>query len=362
MVAPAKKVLAAVQSKDSVIYVQTRKIKVSRKEWQDSVFEYRYHFNKKGPIRNAWIGLHYATMPAMFTDSLGTEERHEGFNFQMMSGNLRPHKSIGIYAGFDWGMMFYGRTPNSNVVINTQNEESGYTRLKNNSMDLMFKLHVEYANSPVVPYINASLGTRFYYTNQRVRSYLALKDNESGTTHNAAFTASLMAGLGVGARVKLAPRVSLDARYDYMIGTKTSQVDLQRSRFNGLNYNLVKRSLTPSHSMLRLGIILDLSGETRERVLKKPGHYKEVYYDSLIVENVSDSSVIVLPCECNCKESTLSKKKEDSKRTPKGNDEEKEKKKKLPRIQWDPGSDGSSGGGSSKGSFPGIKTPPPVQK
>jgi|GEM_PF-3316647 len=287
--------------KDSITKKITQKnIVLVKQKWVQDQYSTVCKYDPKGPIKDFWLALHYTDQYS----TNNTSSNSKGFNFQMMSGNLKDWKDVGIYAGFDWGMQFYGKTPNHQVVINTVNEDSGYTRLRNNSTDFMFKFHLEYAKHAVIPYLNATMGTRLYYTNQKTASYLKLKDNESSSTQNVDLNASLMAGVGAGVRVKVVPRVSIDFRYDYLLGAKTKQVDLQNSSFNGLNYQVNKNTFNPSNGMLRFGIIFDLSEEKCQKQLVTPGHYENVSYDSLVIEQQGDSSIIVLPCNCPCDDKT----------------------------------------------------------
>jgi len=334
------------------VTVTQKKIKIVKKRWVEDYYTTHYYYDGSKPIKEFWMGGHFTNQ----TPDADWKSTNTGFNFQMMSGNIGKSEKFGLYAGLDWGMMFYGRTPNSNMIINTVNEDSGYTRLRNNSMDFLFRLHYEYPKHRVVPYANISLGPRFYYTNQKVASYLNLADNESQTRHNADFTASFTAGAAVGARVKVAERVSLDMRYELMYGTQTKQVELDKSTFSGLTYQLSKRTFNPNYNMIKVGVVIDLSSERKEKKLVE-GHYIEESYDSLIVESTNDSTIIVIPCDCDCTEKSAQQSR--NKNILNNNEEEDdddEDRTWVPRS----GSSGSSKG--SKGSFPGIKTKPPVLK
>ena len=342
--------------------ILTRVVKMKRQEWVPEHYEYEYYYNDQLPIKDFWFGVHYATQNQFNTSN----DWRSGFNLQFMSGDISKKKenAWAVYAGLDWGMMFYGRSSNTNVVINTVNEDSGYTRLRNNSTEFFYRMHFEYAKHRVVPYFNFNIGPRLYYTNQKVASYLNLTENESQTRHNADLNVSMMAGIGVGTRVKVAPRVSLDLRYELMYGTRTNQVDLENSSFNGLSYNLVRRSFNPNQQMVKFGVIIDFSEERREKKLVE-GYYRTVTYDSLVVENTTDSTVIVIPCDCNKKRSSVSTNSANADENNNKNcdEEEEENPSIIDTIIRSSGS-GSSGGssGGGKGSFPGIKSKPPVLK
>lgn len=348
--------------------IKTQSVKVIRKTWVNDQYKQEWVYDGKGPIKDFWFGFYYTQQG----QDLSFDNYNSGFNLQMMSGNLKKYENVGIYAGLDWGMLFYGKTPNSQVVINTTNQDSGYTRLRSNSMDLHFKVHAEYAKYDVIPYVNFHIGPRFYYTNQKVASYLNLADNESQTHNNADFSTSLTAGAGIGTRVKITPRISLDARYELLVGTKVDRVDLGNSSFNGLRYQLAKNTVSPEYSALRIGIVIDVSEGHYKKTLVKEGHYVESY-DSLIVQrSIKDtSSIIVLPCNCSCDNESKSEPVEVMEITELDSTNTEEKNiirilRNIGDVLDDVGDDaGNSGGGSSgggKGGFPGIKTNPPVLK
>ncbi len=101
-------------------------------------------------------------------------------------------------------------------------------------------------------------------TGQKVASYLDLKDNESSSSHNVSASATLLYGAGIGARVRIARSVSLDARYEILWGTPVKVVDMRNSSFNGLNYSLKMQDIEPVYSHFKAGIIFDLYTSKRE--------------------------------------------------------------------------------------------------
>ncbi len=110
--------------------------------------EYEYITLPREKNMGFWIGMHYTMQQAQFDmpwDSTGSLKKSSGFNIQFMSGDVMRNRYWAAYGGLDWGMQFYGRTPNSNVVLNTMNEDSGYTRLRSSSMDFLIRGHWEYA-------------------------------------------------------------------------------------------------------------------------------------------------------------------------------------------------------------------------
>lgn len=354
----AKVIKAAESIKDSALAstkapVKTVSKAIIYKTWVPDRYEYEA-IEKNGNIRQGWIGLHFTEQYSMMNtpwDSSKMLKRSQGFNIQLMSGNKLSSDHWAGYAGFDFGMQFYGRTPKSNVVINTVNQDSGFTRLHSNSLDFMFRAHLEYNKHKLVPYITGFAGPRFYSTGQQVASYLTLKDNESSTSNNVSLTAALMAGVGVGARLQISQTVSLDARWEITAGTRTKVVNTSGSKFNGLNYNLDKRDINSNFGQFKFGVIFNLSETEYTKKLVEPAHY-ETRTDSVIME-VSDTGKIFVKCKpCNC----------ENNRTSEQSLEDTEQR--IPEIiKTEPtrintsGSSGSGSSGGSKGSFPGIKPP-----
>lgn len=353
-----EKVVAVVKDSSLLKPVSQKVTKaVIYKQWVDDRYEYE-EVDKEGSIKDGWIGLHFAEQYSHMKtpwDSMGILKRSQGFNVQFMSGNKLSSENFGGYYGFDFGMQFYGRTPKTNVVLNNTSQDSGFTRLYSHSLDFMFRGHFEYSKHKLVPYVTFFGGPRFYSTGQRVTSYVPLKDNESSMTNNVSLTATLMAGVGLGARLQLTPGVSLDARYEWTAGTKTKIVNTGGSTFNGLNYNLDKREINSNFGQLKVGVIFNLSETEYTKKLVEKGHYVE-RVDSIVVDQ-SDTGKIMLPCNCKpCDKNTTT-----SEMHPTSTEE------RIPEIintgsngTTRTGTGGGSGGGSKgKGSFPGIKPPAP---
>jgi hypothetical protein len=146
-----------------------------------------------------------------------------------------------------------------------------------------------------------------------------------------------------------------------MFGTKTKQVDLDKSTFNGLSYSLVRNEFNPNNQLFKVGLIFDLSEDRREKKLVE-GHYVTVSRDSVVVENTSDTTVIVIPCNCDCDEEK--KKQKTSAKTNESEEDNDDEDKSLLEKILESGTNGSGGSnsGGGKGSFPGVKSKPPVLK
>lgn len=313
----------------------------------------------KGP----WLGIHF-TMQYPETPKLQDSNRQNaGFNFQIMSNNMLDRHDFGLHLGGDFGMQWYGRTKNYGVVLNNTELDSGFTRLSTHSFDFFFRGHFEYGRFRLKPYVNAFAGPRIYGTTQYTEAYHQKTDYENSSNTNAFTSASLMYGGALGARLAVSKHVSLDLRYEFMQGTTTQMVDLDKSTFNGLsNFQVSKFRVDPVYSQIKFGVLFDLWDEHTEETVKNNEVVEETeyyYYDS--------STQQYIKVNCKCKETPQSS--DSTQTTPKAKpspflpEDEVEPTDNRSPIQLIPGAgrsrsgSGSSGSGSSgsRGSFPGIK-------
>lgn len=292
-------------------------LRSSRPAWHKPALNNRLWQNFYAPVfpkgksyafRDGFIGIHF-TWQEPITERLSDSNRQNaGFNLQFMSRNLSKVRPFGAYLGLDWGMQFYGHGPKTNVQLKTNAGDSGWTRLSTYSMDFMARGHFEYARFRVVPYVNAFAGPRLYSTNQRVSSYLPLKDNESTDHSNAATSLSFMYGAGAGLRVRISNVVSLDARMDWMTGTPVNMVDLDKSSFTGLNYNLSRYKVTPEYYQFRFGVLFNVGDDKSDDDHRQARDYTDPipsyqpepsavyeYYDS-----TSGKWLEIPMCPCTC--------------------------------------------------------------
>jgi hypothetical protein len=327
---------------------------ITHEVWVEDRYEYTY-LKPKYDIEDFWIGIHYTQQrpenQPLF-DSMGLKDVAHGFNIQFMSGNLLKGEYWAIYGGLDWGMQFYGRSEQSEVIINSTNQDKGLTHLSSSSMDFLARFHAEYAQFPIIPYINIAGGPRILMTGQHTSALLNSTDYESNNSDNIANDATLMGSLGVGLRVKISPHVSLDARYEQFYGGKAEVVDLHNSQFKGAEYTLSKNKISHNGSQLKFGFIFDLSQHEEEKKLVEPGHYEtktERYY-----LDANDTNKIIQPCPCGpCDE-----KEDNSSRNiyEQGGVEEPSSGTQTRTIRTINTGSGSSGGG--KKAFPGVKSKP----
>lgn len=312
--------------------------------------------NSQKTVSEGFIGLHFTGQK-----NRGADTGSAGFNLQLMSGNRLTNPYWGLYGGVDWGMQFYGKSKKSNVALNNTRGDSGFARLRSHSMDFLGRGHLEYARYALIPYINVMAGPRIYATNQQVASYVQLKETESSTSNNVHTSVSMMYGFGAGLRLRLSPVVSLDARYEWINGSKVKQVDLSNSSFNGLSHELRYYTSKPRQEQFKFGILFDISETQYEKKLIKEGYYKVTTIDSLQID-AKDSNKIYLPCNCGpCPGSSnvtypASKEGDEVIVYPRTREYKQEDNSSEPRTRSNSNSSGSSG---SKGAFPGIRPPAP---
>lgn len=328
-------------------------------------------WEKYSVFRAPWVGIHFAMQNPISEELQDSGRQNAGFSIQIMSSNLLKNSDLGAYLGGEFGMQFLGRGPKSQVVINTVHQDSGYTRLNSMSMDFFMRGHLEYGRFFIKPYLNFMAGPRIYTTGQHTESYMKLTDYENSDQSNVHTSVSLMAGAAIGARVRIAPLVSLDARWEYMRGTAVNLVNLDKSEFNGLSYTLSKFNATPEYSQFKVGILFELSDNSPKED-KRYTQYNQsemsslsntttnIYYDSTIKQFVE--------CKCTCTKTPLGSENNSStdnagKRSSSGTevqfrterDLDPSNDRKDSRVTPDISVGGSGSSGSGKKAFPGIK-------
>lgn len=267
----------------------------------------------KYTMQNSSIGI-YFTGQKPFQDSSTLLRRSFGFNIEVQSRNLfTSSNTFAAYVGVDWGMLWYGHTDNTIVAINTTNLDSGFTRLNMSSMDFLLNGKLELGTaSPIHPYINGFIGPRLYFWQQYTESFMHLTDYENSSSNNAHTSATINYGIGGGVRVRLGNYVHLDARATVMKNSSLKMVDMTKSNFDGLKYNLVTKFHEPLYSQIRVGVIFELgdhenynerndnpvynSSSTNNTTNNNNTNQQYLYYyvDSL------GNPVKCVPCPCNC--------------------------------------------------------------
>lgn len=246
-----------------------------RPDWSASLENTQNHFDKPlnllsaapnlkptgnsrlNTMRYGSLGL-YFTGQAPYQDSASFLRKSFGFNLEINSKNLLESDKWAAYLGIDWGMQWYGHGSNTIVALNTTNADSGFTRLNMSSMDFLVNGKLELGgNLPFHPYLIGFAGPRLYFWQQHTESFIPLKDYESSSSNNAHTSATINYGAGLGARVRLSQYVHLDARATVMKNSNLKMVDMDKSSFDGLKYNLVTKYHEPSYYQLRLGVIFE---------------------------------------------------------------------------------------------------------
>ena len=335
-----------VQAAKSVLDSPSVQKPMVMKYWVDTTYTYVYK-EKTGAIDDFWMGM-YFTGQDFIQDSVGLPSRSYGFNFQFMSGNLLSAENIGLYGGLDWGMQFYGKSESHDIELNSSTQERGLTQLAQLSNDLQLKLHLEYAQFPIIPYVNAFAGPKIFSTSQYAESFQSSNEYETSNRINVQNKAAFTYGYGLGARVRINSHISLDGRYEWQMNPGVDVASLSQSRFNGRSFDLQNDRLTSGFGQFRFGVVFDLSARDYDKVVDEPGHYEEVIYENVPVQQ-GDSSTIILPCPCKpCDDNTDSEWDNDNPYMRGGSG------------GWNGsggGSSGGSGSGGSSGGFPGISSP-----
>jgi hypothetical protein len=270
--------------------------------WYDDRYEY-IERNEIKSVQDGFIGIHFTAEKPKVADSFSS-----GFNVQLMSGNRLKSSHWGLYAGFDFGMQFFGKGKTSGVILNNTNQDSGFTKLRSSAVDLLGRAHFEYAKYPVIPYFNLAAGPRLYNTSQVVGSYTPLQNTESNTTSNSVHTSvSMMYGFGAGLRIRVSPVVSFDIRYERFAGTPVKKVNMNESQFNGLQYDLKIEKIKPQNEQIKFGLLFDISERDYDKKIIEKGHYQLTSYDTIVTDK-NDTGKVFIPCNClPCNTSSINK-------------------------------------------------------
>lgn len=309
-------------------------------------------------FRGPWMGIHFTLQNPELPILMDSNRQNAGFNWQFMSNNLIPRHEFGAYLGFDFGMQFYGHGKNYGVVLNNTELDSGFTRLNTTSFDFFVRGHFEYAKFRLKPYVNGFVGPRLYSTNQYTEAYHHKQNYDNSSSNSVATSGSLMYGGALGARYAISKHVSLDLRYELMQGTETRLVDLDQSAFSGIStFNLNKFKAAPAYSQWKFGVLFDLwDGNTEKEY--EPLNNNEVtevteYYT---YDSTTNQYIRV---NCKCKQTPVNSDSTEIKsaagKRPIPFDEPETQTTQKRKSGWVPSGSGSTGGGSGRGSFPGIK-------
>lgn len=265
--------------------------KLVKKVWVPAEYE-EVRIPNEGPISGGWIGLHYTQM--QLSDTL--MPRTHGMNVQFMSKNILPSQHIGFYAGFDYGFQITGRGDRREVILNTVNEDMGYTYLSSNTHDFLLRGHLELHSKYIMPYATGAFGPRASFTGQKVGMYNPPIETEGTSRSNVYGTANLIWNAGVGTRIRLNDVVSLDARYEWTGGNASRVVDLENSNLATTTFNLRFKERSNIQNALKIGVVFNLSSHEYERRKVKDGYYKEEVQTYYVDPENADK--IIVPCDC----------------------------------------------------------------
>lgn len=318
-----------------------RVIKTLEKEvWVAPQYE-NVRIKHTGDISDFWIGMHYTQEGLNIPDSF--DAKTHGFNLQFMGGNLIAKTPFALYGGIDWGMQFRGRSDRKEVILNTVNEDIGYTFLGSVSNDILLRGHIEYPKFFIVPYATFFAGPRIYGTGQTVGMHNPPVDVESSTRSSVKTTALMTMGGGVGARIRLTDYASLDVRYEQIVGETKSVVDLSNSRLAGTAYSLYLKEQETDFGQFKIGVVFDLSASDYEQRLVKEGYTKTVTETYYIDPEDAEKIIIRNPCP------------QTTRTRYEGEDDYSYPNIRIPSGGNGSGSNPSGGGGKSK--TPSIKAP-----
>jgi hypothetical protein len=218
-----------------------------------------------------------------------------------------------LYAGFGFGFGFLGRGERSNVTLNTNREDSGYTYLKNQVVSMWGKVQYEKRTDlgaiTLYPFVSVAAGPRIFTTQQDVYTYLTLTDYESPTANVAYDRAVFATEFTLGTKVRLGSAVSLFVSQSFWRSTDIDFVDLQASKFNGLAYDLVKSKLSSNTMQWKVGLVFDLSEaryysyQVDQTVMDTLWYYQAIAptpVDSMVYDSASQSWVKVRYYTCPC--------------------------------------------------------------
>lgn len=327
------------------------------------------------------VGLYFTIQNHENMKSVIGSTQSFGFNFKLMSSNhLKNTNNIGWYHGLDWGMQFYDRGERTNVILNTTNGDSAWTRLGMHHNDFFLRGHFEISYGRVVPYLTYFGGPRIYSTNQKVKSYLPLKEQESSDIHNVGRAAGLVGGIGLGTRIAFSKNVSLDFHAEAGRGTEVNLVNVNTSQFVNLNYRVQKQRVGVDYYQFKFGFLFSFeeSEEDEEEYTPYNNRYPQQNTAPVFIyDSVTKTYKACTPCPCQC-DSTYRQRQNNYRSEPAdeiykngsgnnaGNLESSASSKRKKRRSlnsdgggcsgWDFGDLGGLGTGSSGGSggFPGI--------
>lgn len=193
---------------------------------------------------------------------------------------------------FNWGFGLnvnqFHRSRNERTVINTIRQDSVLTRLESSNISLYSMARYEWKWGILHPFVGVQGGVSLISSDQVTETIVTMTDYESYTSQNLNTVASAYVAPEIGARMRLAPWVSLVVSHEWKMGSQITLSDLNNTQFNGIVISAPQQEVAYQTGMWKFGILFDLSGNKNSREIEK-----EAYYDTTMVD---ENTPIVTPC------------------------------------------------------------------
>ncbi len=221
------------------------------------------------------IGLHLHYIQPMNSYASFGQQPGLGFDLEGYSANLTPNRFVGLFLGGSTSLAWMGKSPKTNIVLNTPNSDPGKTFLQNHSAELNFVVRLEFGKGDIKFYATGFAGLRGIFVSQEIQSNKNIEgfQNTSDNVYNGAMT---QWGGGVGLRYHFAPQVSLDIRAMYQDADMMYVPNLKQSTYDEFTgkYSLKYNSVQPQLLCIKFGILFcihDADVSTSYNSIYNPG-------------------------------------------------------------------------------------------
>jgi hypothetical protein len=212
------------------------------------------------------IGFHFEFQQPLNNYAATGQKPGFGFDLEGYTRNLTTSLPFAFFIGADLGMAWMGKSSYTDVVLNTANNDPGFTYLQNKKFNLDLNLKLEYGPSNLKFYAFAAAGWRQIAVDHITDSKKYLQDYTASNDY-VSRTNMLEWGGGAGLRYFYRPGVSFDLRIAYMDAGYRNIVDVAGSRYDGFSarYTLNSNYIQPQVLSIRLGMMF-CSHDLRESV------------------------------------------------------------------------------------------------